>query len=177
MRLFIAITISDEAKEELIRIQNELDKRNSDLKLIPKESIHLTLKFIGEYHSPELIAEIIGPIINNTSVTELTLSEVGAFPSPKAARVVWVGADESEPVLSKLSNEIEEALEELDIPKEDRSFVPHITIARTKERQLIKLPTSVVPVRFEVKNIILFSSDTLPQGAKYTEQFKFPLKQ
>ena len=47
MRLFIAIDLSEEAKENIEKLKLEL-KGIKGIKLVSKENTHLTLKFLGE---------------------------------------------------------------------------------------------------------------------------------
>ncbi|MEK6848613.1 MAG: 2'-5' RNA ligase family protein [Nanoarchaeota archaeon] len=48
MRCFICVEMPHEAVKEIMRIQGILKKTNFNGKLIERENLHLTLKFLGE---------------------------------------------------------------------------------------------------------------------------------
>jgi 2'-5' RNA ligase len=53
----------------------------------------------------------------------------GFFPTARSARVFWVGI-EAGPALGALAKAVDGATASLGIPKEDRPFSPHLTLAR-----------------------------------------------
>ena len=100
-----------------------------DARWVRPESLHVTLKFIGE--KPMETAEEIKRALSGirSDSFELTFRGYGFFPTAKAARVFWVGI-ESGPQLASLANAVDAATSALGIPKEDHPFAPHLTLAR-----------------------------------------------
>jgi 2'-5' RNA ligase len=98
------------------------------------EGIHVTLKFIGEV-PPEKIEPIKASLsqIQFTNfppkAIDLKFHGVGFFPNERRPRVLWAGI-EAGAELGALAAAVETSLEPLGIPKEQRIFSPHLTLAR-----------------------------------------------
>ncbi len=97
VRLFAAIELPTEVKTELRQVVGGLRVRCSDnsLKWVATDSIHLTLKFLGETRSSQIdaVKESVARACSGTGELNLSLGRVGAFPSAARARVVWVGLE------------------------------------------------------------------------------------
>lgn len=159
MRLFIAILPSDEMKESLIDIQNNMYEHDIRGYYTTEENLHLTLAFIGEYGDPEKIMDILSEI--EFEPFEIELDELGCFDD-----LWWVGIKQSNP-LEVLVNRIRRALAKADIPYDKKSFMPHITLIRKAAGQLqwIQSESAVM----EVSTISLMRSDRGKNGMIYTE--------
>src|SRR5215469_16523492 len=129
MRLFIALDIDDAIREKIRVFLEGVRGFAPDARWVRSESLHVTLKFIGE--KPAETAEAIkGVLVQVTgSPLELSFRGYGFFPTPKSARVFWSGI-QSGPELAKLASAIDDATAKLDVPKKDRAFSPHLTLAR-----------------------------------------------
>ncbi|MBQ9032127.1 MAG: hypothetical protein IJ106_11850 [Parasporobacterium sp.] len=57
MRLFIAIGLSEEMKEALINVQNQMYDSGVRGNYSPEENLHLTIAFIGDYPDPEMVLD------------------------------------------------------------------------------------------------------------------------
>jgi 2'-5' RNA ligase len=181
IRSFIAIELSDEAKKGLARLRRELERdEHKFVKWVDPGGIHLTLKFLGNIPSKRVteITEAIEKAAQGISPFQLEISGLGAFPSLKQARVFWVGIGGEMGKLSRLQQNIDSALAALGFAKEERPFVPHLTLARIREgasssekRSFGELMGSTAfedkyPV--EVEAIRLMRSQLTPAGAIYT---------
>jgi len=129
MRLFVALDL-DEAIRGRIRLFMEGVRGFApDVRWVRPESLHVTLKFIGE--KP---AEAVEPIRRALSAiaaerVTMTVRGVGFFPTAKSARVFWIGI-QAGLELSKLAKAADEALSAVEIAREDHEFSPHLTLAR-----------------------------------------------
>ena len=136
IRSFIAIELPDEAKEGLARLKKELERdEHKFVKWVDPRGIHLTLKFLGNI-PPKQVAEITEAIkgaAQGISPFHLEIGGLGAFPSLRQARVFWVGIGGEVDKLSWLQQNIDSALAALRFAKEERSFVPHLTLARIRQ--------------------------------------------
>lgn len=123
MRLFIAINISGNLKKEVVKIQKQI-KSFEKINLIPKENLHLTIKFLGEVIDEKPIIEKL----NNIHFKEfnITSNEIGLFPNKKYVNVIWIGFKKNEAII-ELKKKIDNSLSEF---KNDFNFTPHLTIAR-----------------------------------------------
>ena len=96
----------------------------------------MTLKFIGhaiaDGDAKKLDATRAAlAAVKSGEPVEMRYRGVGFFPDARRPRVVWCGVEASAN-LAQLASDIERALEPLGIPREDRAFVPHLTLARFK---------------------------------------------
>ena len=181
IRSFIAIELPEEAKEGLTRLRKELDRDGHKfVKWVDPGGIHLTLKFLGNIPSKRVteITETMGKAAQGISPFHLEISGLGAFPNLKQVRVFWVGISGELDKLTKLQQNIDSALGALGFAKEERPFVPHLTLARIREgaspserRNFGELVGSTIfedryPVKVEA--ISLMRSQLTPAGAIYT---------
>jgi 2'-5' RNA ligase len=181
IRSFIAIELPEEAKKGLARLRKELERdEHKFVKWVDPGGIHLTLKFLGNIPSKRVteITEAMGKAVQGISPFRLEISGLGAFPSLKQARVLWVGIGGELDQLSTLQQNIDSVLAALGFAREERPFVPHLTLARIREgaspperRSFGELVGSSVfedkyPV--EVEAIKLMRSQLTPTGAHYT---------
>jgi 2'-5' RNA ligase len=129
MRIFVALDIDDAIRQRIQRFMDGVSGFAQDARWVRPESLHLTLKFIGE-KPVETVEEIKRALSGIRSGTiEIGFRGYGFFPTAKAARVFWVGI-ESGPQLVALAQAVDEAAFARGIPKEDHPFAPHLTLAR-----------------------------------------------
>lgn len=131
MRAFIAIEVPHSIREKIKKIQDELP--GEGLKHVEEENLHITLKFLGEIDESKAreIKNIIGSI--KFSPFEVNCMGVGVFPNEKYIRVVWVGV-ESNGILEKLAEELNDKLEKIGFLTAKEKFTSHLTIARVKRK-------------------------------------------
>ena len=131
MRIFVALDLDPAIRERIYKFVEEIRSTAPDARWISRESLHVTLKFIGE-RPDAAIAQIEAALRSIRARSfPVTFSGTGFFPTPGAARVFWIGI-EGEDALTGLAKTIEKALATIGLPKEDRVFSPHLTIARTR---------------------------------------------
>jgi len=181
IRSFIAIELPEEAKKGLARLKGELQKdEHKFVKWVNPDGLHLTLKFLGNIPSKR-VTEIINAmeeVTQGVSAFHLEISGLGAFPSLRQARVFWVGIGGEVDRLVKLQQNIDSALAVLGFAKEERPFVPHLTLARLRpgaspleRRSFGELVDSTIfedKYHIEVEAVSLMRSQLTPAGAVYT---------
>jgi 2'-5' RNA ligase len=181
IRSFIAIELPEEAKEGLARLKKELERdERKFVKWADPRGIHLTLKFLGNIPSKQVaeITDAIEGAAQGISQFHLDIGGLGAFPSLRQARVFWVGIGGEVEKLSRLQQNIDSALAALRFAKEERPFVPHLTLARIRQgasplerRSFGELVGSTVfedKYHVTVESISLMRSQLTPAGAIYT---------
>jgi 2'-5' RNA ligase len=181
IRSFIAIELPEEARKGLAMLRRELERdEHRFVKWVDPQGIHLTLKFLGNIPAKRVteITEAIKKASQEISPFHLEISGLGTFPSLKQARVFWVGIGGELDKLSRLQQNIDSALAALGFAREERPFVPHLTLARIREgaslaerRDFGELVGSTsfedkYPVEVEV--VRLMRSQLTPAGAIYT---------
>jgi 2'-5' RNA ligase len=193
MRLFIALDIDDSIRERIVRFMEGVRGFAPDARWVRPESLHVTLKFIGE-KPDESVGEIERALSEiKAQPVEMTLRGHGFFPGAKAARVFWVGI-ESGPQLAGLAKSVDEAMIKLGVPKDDHAFNPHLTLARggsgaprrqqndrpnLRFAQLQERLSSMSPPEFgtmTAREFCLYKSQSSPGGSRYTKTAKFGLQ-
>jgi len=129
MRTFVALDLEPEIRERIQEFAEKVRQLAPASRWVSAESLHVTLKFVGE--KPQAMVEKIEAALASirSEVFEIRFSGAGFFPTPRAARVFWVGIQADER-LSVLAKAIDDSLSELGVEKEARAFSPHLTLAR-----------------------------------------------
>ncbi|HAA04117.1 MAG TPA: RNA 2',3'-cyclic phosphodiesterase [Syntrophobacteraceae bacterium] len=184
IRAFIALDLHQGVLRALAELQQEWQRTAAPVSWIKPESIHLTLKFLGNIAN-EQAAEIQALLLKVAAVNaplRLQPMGCGAFPSIKQMRVVWVGLQGAVEELLKLQKSVEEALVPLGFAPEDRPYRAHLTLGRVKGRRHLQLLQEAVLRRqgfqteaFDVTEVVLYRSELRPEGARYTALFRAPL--
>jgi len=180
MRCFIAIDIDNEIRKGLADLQDELqaeaDSGRGDVKWVEPQSVHLTLKFLGEIKDNQLveISNIVKDVASRHKDFSLDVKHVGSF-GGSSARVLWVGAGEDCPQLLQLQAELEEQLEVAGWPKEARQFAAHLTLCRIKNAkagfkmsQLAEQYKDSDLGSLAVDSVCVYESQLRPEGPVYT---------
>lgn len=176
MRTFIALELSNEVREELSRLQEELKKVDADIKWAKAENIHLTLKFLGNVEEAKIeeIKKLLDNISSREKPFETSLFKLGAFPNLNYPRVIWVGIDKGCSEIEKIAGLVETELEKINFSREKRPFSAHLTLGRVKsgknKAELKEKISSlqVQPKSCTINNITLFQSTLTPKGPIYT---------
>jgi RNA 2',3'-cyclic 3'-phosphodiesterase len=195
MRLFLALDLTDEIRARIARFIEGVQNFAPDARWAKPESLHVTLKFIGE-QPDSAVEQITHALQTNTVPTfELNFRAYGFFPTAKAPRVFWIGI-QSGPELPALAVAVDDKVSTLGIPKEIRAFSPHLTLARAPgasgshhqrqrntsasafhrlQEKLAALPTPDFGT-MTAREFFLFQSQLSPKGSKYTKLAQFALK-
>lgn len=184
IRSFIAVKLPETVVSHIADVQDELKRAGFRMSWVRPGNIHLTLKFLGniEKDAVDDIALGMRQALSGGNPLTLRAKGLGVFPTMKNPRVLWVGLTGDIPALFDLQNRVEENMDRLGYPKENRKFKAHLTIARIKSRlDLKKLSDKIAQFSsfesepFTVNDVILFQSDLNPTGAIYTPLAKAPL--
>lgn len=188
LRAFIAIDISREIHVAIEKITAPIRAviGASLVRWVPVNNMHLTLKFLGDT-SPtnlELLEQMLSVEVSRHQAFEIEFKGLGAFPSFKRPRVIWVGI-QAPAEFGTLQHAIEAATATLGYPDEQRPFSPHLTVARVKQKVSSVGLQQICSVLEEtrvgslgtarVDAIHLFKSELKPTGAVYTRLFSAPL--
>lgn len=178
LRTFIAIDIPGNILSEIRELQEGIKDYGFKIRWVRPESIHLTLKFLGDIKAVKIneIAEAISKTVVRYTPISLQAKGVGVFPGIKRPQVLWVGlAGQLEPLVS-LQKTLDENLETIGFPVEKRPFKGHLTMGRMKAKIDVKKFGDVLMTfrsfeseAFTADRIILYKSELKPSGAVYTE--------
>lgn len=125
MRLFVAVDLPGQVREELGRLQGELRRLDlSHLRWVRPQGIHLTLKFLGETPAARVaaITKALADATRGRRWFRLALGAPGTFGSRRAPRVLWLDVIGDIERLRELQTAVEEALVEVGFPSEERGF-------------------------------------------------------
>lgn len=187
VRAFIALEIPP-ALRKVIEEKTAGLRQAADASLvrwIQPGNLHLTLKFLGDVSSATIpfITQALTAEAARFEAFELQLGRLGAFPTSKRPRVIWVGI-QAPAALETLQRDVEAATVRLGYPSEDRPFSPHLTIGRVKAhlpaRDLERIHAAVEshPLgtlgRAGVNAVHLIKSELHPSGSVYTKLFSAP---
>lgn len=185
MRTFIAIELTQEIQGYLADIQRELKKCRADVKWVQPENIHLTLKFLGERDEKKIekIKEIVEETAKTKTCFTVRLSNIQTFPKVGSPRIIWVGIDQGDKETQDLAYELEEKIAKIGIPKENRPFSSHITIARIRSplnrADLMQKLKTLPPCQDKallVTKITFYKSTLTPKGPIYEVLLEANLK-
>lgn len=186
MRLFVAVSVGDEVRSGVARARASIEVALQKLKAEPPRlvwaaprGLHVTLRFLGEQpddHVPDLARAAAQPY----PVPRFTISwhGLGAFPSPRHPRALWLGVREGARELGQLEVEVARRFGGLLAGEEAadaRPFHPHLTVARVKtDSKAVDWPAVLGAVEMAglttpVGHVSLFRSRGLPGGDGYEE--------
>ena len=195
MRIFIALDIDETIRERIRLFVDGVSGFAPDARWVRPESLHVTLKFIGEKpaEAVEQIKQTLAAVQSDT--VNLSVRGFGFFPGAKAPRVFWIGI-EAGPQLTALAAAVDDATGKLGIPKEDHPYSPHLTLARGAggsgsprrekndtanrrfQRLQEKLATMPMPEfgTMTAREFFLYQSQLGRGGSRYTKLQSFALR-
>src|SRR5882724_2562646 len=184
MRLFVAVNFPRELRETLWRAAAPLRSRRYPVKWVEPESMHLTIKFLGDVDESREMAvrQHLSRAAGAVKPFHLPLGGFGAFPNVTNPRVVWAGCDAAPP-LELLQHDVEMALSAEGFPVEGRPFRPHLTLGRVREgakaREFTALAGQLDDLTFSadcvVTSLDLMQSTLSPKGSAYAVRHAAPL--
>lgn len=176
MRLFIAIALPQEVRDDLARLQRGL----RSARWITPENFHLTLAFLGELEGTQA-ADVDAALSSlRLPAFSLRLEGVGVFGEGRKLRALWAGVAPSA-TLTHVQAKIVRAIELAGQPPAARKFKPHVTLARFKgasDHDICRYLEENGLFRtkdFDVDEIQLFSSFRAGNGPIYRPETSYPL--
>ena len=180
MRLFTAIDLSAEVRDNLTRLIDRL-RPLARVKWSDPHNLHITTKFIGAWPD-ERLAELNETLaaLGARSPMRIRIRGLGWFPNPHSPKVFWAGV-EAPLGLAELARDTEQSLEKLGVPAEKRPYSPHLTLARIKDsvlleslhRSIAQMPAGAMGA-FEADRFCLYRSDQAGGSSVYTKLADFP---
>ena len=181
IRLFVAVSIPDRHLERIDAEIAPFRDKVVNARWIDIENQHVTLKFLGSTPEDRLadVERVCSMVATSNAPAEVSLTGTGAFPSERRVRVLWVGLDDPEGLLTRLAGDLEQAFEPLGYASEARAFTPHLTLCRFKIPVPLKAGLPTVDVSdlgsFPIDRLELYRSYLSPKGARYERIGEFPL--
>jgi len=184
MRLFTAIAIPDSIRTAIAQACERLKSAAPGARWVRPESLHLTLKFIGE--QPEDRLEQFNAALAKARAPgdmHVELKGLYFFPQKRYPRVlgVFVHPQETTVAMEELFRKIELHLAPLGVAREERGFRAHLTVARLDPRakhDALDAALQAGPMRaefgvFDTAEFHLYRSQLQRGGAVYTRLATF----
>lgn len=187
LRAFIALEIPASLQDEIHQQTAGLRaSAGSSVRWVAPRNLHLTLKFLGDvsHSSIQFLNQMLTAEAAKYPCFSILLGGLGAFPSTKRPRVLWIGI-QAPPELGMLQHNVESGAARLGYGAEERPFSPHLTIGRIRQtataseqqrlRQALESSKIGQIGRAELAAVTLMKSDLQPTGSVYTRLYSAPL--
>jgi 2'-5' RNA ligase len=183
VRLFLAVHVSQEAKDSLLGAQRAIERCAPGFyRWVDPAQMHLTLYFLGEM--PE--AEAVVRALEEVEAGPLTIQVAGllVLPAPNVPKILAAAIGGDLEGLRRLQQRVADTVFPLAEHKETRAFSPHVTLGRLKKgmpgyAKALKRALADVAVfpsdPFNVVEFALVRSDTRPDGPSYETIQRFAL--
>jgi len=175
MRLLIAIELPQEVRDHLVNVSNRLKPQIAKASFTPPESLHITLKFLGEVEGrlTDLKESLV--MIRAGGAIKLFAERIECFPHRGPVRILAAGFGGSVAGVAALHQAIEQRCQHLGFERETRAYRPHATLVRGRPTWppavrgiAASAATDAFPgPTFEVSEFILMRSHLQPQGSRY----------
>jgi 2'-5' RNA ligase len=175
--------VSPEVRDNLVRVEDELRQTRGDIKVVERDNLHFTVKFLGEI--PESAVEEVDRRMRGLALRrmEVGVRGLGAFPDLRRPRVVWAGvAPQDIPSVTNSGQQVIDALEGIG-ESDERGFHPHITVARVRSPRNLESLAFVIREssakefgRSTISTLKLKSSDLTPGGPIYRDVKEYSLQ-
>lgn len=180
MRVFVAVFPPAGVQDAAAAHIETLKSRGSGVSWVRRDNLHFTMRFLGEIGEEETkdVIDAARLAANLTPAFTASLGSVGAFPSSRRARVLWLGMDTGGPELVALAQRLDGALERKGWEPEGRPFAAHLTIGRVREpgdwSAALGIAAPPSPP-FRVEHLAVIQSQLHPKGSIYTVLENAPL--
>jgi len=184
IRAFVAVDVEGpELVSRIRKIQDSLLETGSELRLVKPENLHFTVKFLDRIDDG-LVGEIEKALRNlELNKFSINIAGIGAFPSHRRPRVIWLGVREGEKEFISLMRRADDAISKLGFPREHREPTAHLTVARVKRirsieaiRKLFSVLADVEIGRMVVDHVRIKKSTLTPKGPIYETLAEIELK-
>lgn len=187
MRVFVAIDVGEAVRAEAARVIRMLSEKLETAKTPPKvtwvklAALHVTVRFIGEVEQAEadaLCERLRLPI--EMPPFNVEWRGVGAFPSARHPRALWLGVIGGAGLLGALEAEVTRRIAGT-VDPDVRPLLPHLTLGRIKmtgagvDWPKILQQCDVRDAHSHVDRVTLYQSRLSQHGPHYTGLVSAPL--
>ena len=180
MRLFTGIAVPPDVLATLEHVLRDL-RPLAPLNWSPPENLHITTKFIGQWPEPRLpeLEQALGKV-DAPLEFPIAISRFGYVPNPHHPKLFFAGV-QAGAALTDLAHRIEDAIEPIGVPRDERPYLPHLTLARIKNENIRTLRERIAQMTnfdfgtFSVSGFHLYLSKPSGHGSVYSRLASFPL--
>ena len=177
MRVFVAIDLPREVKDELILSSQIVEDNSISCSLVPETNYHITIAFLGDIEINQL--ETLKKCLDETFDKSFDLSILGFEKFTRSyGDIIFRKAVIAEDIYQKI-NYFRDYIKENGVPHDGEKFKPHITISRQTyfKEGLNTESFKLKPIKCHIDKITIFES-VLREGqkAKYLTLYERKLK-
>jgi RNA 2',3'-cyclic 3'-phosphodiesterase len=183
IRAFIAVIIDPQIIQRIRSVTAELRPKLPEFRWVNPANLHITLKFLGNIEAEQVdpIAEALKGAVRAFPPFSINAKGLGVFPGITRARVLWIGLEDGQ--LTRLAQVVEDSLQKIGFPPEQRGFQPHLTIGRWRQpdvrnKYLLNALEKWRGYEFgtsHIDSIVLFQSILSREGARYEALRTIPM--
>jgi 2'-5' RNA ligase len=180
LRLFVAVDVPGDRLTSLQEATTAWRSAFPQARWTPEGNQHVTLKFLGAT-APEQLPEVAGvctSVAESHGPAQVRLGALGAFPSMRRARVLWIAIEDPDSLLTQLAADLDRGFSALGFAAEERAYTPHLTLARLKSPAPVhgaEFPGVAELDPIEVDHMTLYRSRVSSKGAVYEALDRFAL--
>ncbi|HEY3578723.1 MAG TPA: RNA 2',3'-cyclic phosphodiesterase [Gaiellaceae bacterium] len=161
LRLFLALRLPDHVLDAVGRWQRAELK---GVRLVPREYLHVTLAFLGNRPAGE-VGSIVGGLRDAAAGTREIRLAPGRYRETRSVGMLVLEDGDGHAAL--LAADVQERLERLGVyRREGRPWLPHLTVARWRERPRLRLDPPSTGT-FVPSDAAAYLSRLHPEGARY----------
>jgi 2'-5' RNA ligase len=188
MRLFVGLAIPDDIVARIEQYVQQMQAKVPEARFVRPETLHITLKFIGESNQADEIRQQLATVQHPSFAVDFR--GVGFF-TPSRPRIFYAAVD-AKTLLQELAAKIDAACSRCGIHRENKTYNPHLTLARSGSgnphghkdqpkpymRKLREAAEQTLEPHFgtmTAQEFILYRSHLSPKGARYEPLASFSL--
>ena len=168
-RLFVALPLPGNVLDLAIKTQRVIAQQ-CRVRLVSRDQLHCTLAFIGRVDQEGVdTARRVSAGVAREWGGWAFVGGVVLLPNARRTRVVALGLEDCEGTLGRLHRALVSELRTKGlIHADERTFRPHVTVARLKEPGPVQPMTECEPIRFGVESVCLYESELRSEGPVYS---------
>ncbi len=177
MRVFLALDLDPKMRGTIERLQSRLKPSLGPGRLIPPDKMHVTLLFFSHMGEPDRnrVADVAHKVAQKSTPFSSKISGLGVFRQRGQVKTLWAGGDNPpEGPLADLHHQILEHIRPMGLELEERSFHPHLTLARFSSPEATHYLEDLVFKHrqeevgtFRVGHLSFYRSTLMPNGPVY----------
>jgi 2'-5' RNA ligase len=189
VRLFVAVEIDATVAQRAAALGEALRRRAREaaprarVTWVAADRLHVTVRFIGEVDERQATAirAALAPRLE-LDAFDLVVAGAGAFPPKGPPRALFAGIAEGAEGLVAVEREVSARLVACGVPREDRAYRPHLTLARVREAAGLRSASLLEGAgagtlgAMRADAITLFQSRLSPEGPTYEALQRTPLR-
>lgn len=179
LRLFVAFDVPAAVRDQAEAASAPWHERYPRAKWVPKQNQHVTLKFLGSTwpRLVEWVKQTVEGVAGASEPFETRVTGLGAFPSPRRARVLWAGLEDPAGRMAAMAGALDEGLAK-EFEPEKRAFTAHLTVARFDPPVPLGddlAATELGTDAFPIDRLVLYRSHLQRPAPVYEPLHEFPL--